>query len=104
MRRPLDAFIYEPVIVGNAKHPLRHKKQLSLADLLRLEAAPKKDSASNTKAKSVIMVWLGGGPALPSPALPAAGEALWQSVVARAREVSKGHLGAPQSADQPAWR
>ena len=36
---------------------------LSLADLLRLEAASKKDGALTAKAKSVIMVWLGGGPA-----------------------------------------
>jgi hypothetical protein len=36
---------------------------LSLADLLRLEAATKKDGAAAPKAKSVIMVWLGGGPA-----------------------------------------
>src|SRR3954447_16033771 len=40
---------------------------LGLADLLRLEAraakADKADSASAKKAKSVIMIWLAGGPA-----------------------------------------
>src|SRR5436189_4339761 len=36
---------------------------LGLADLLRLEArAAKADGAAKPKAKSVIMVWLAGGP------------------------------------------
>src|SRR4051812_19698307 len=38
---------------------------VGLADLLRLEARAEKDSATTSKgkAKSVIMVWLAGGPA-----------------------------------------
>src|SRR5947209_13865126 len=36
---------------------------LSLPDLLRLEARAEKSVADRTKAKSVIMIWLAGGPA-----------------------------------------
>ena len=40
------------------------------------------------------------GPGLPSPALPAAGEARWLPAGARARAVSQRHLAVPPSADR----